>query len=91
MLSSVLLMKLGGVVVVSFGFAVTFEVPANELVVFSAIALTTLTIKTIKVNLSFIAVDFLRYFFCSDSTQSFYIKGAKDLELVLNAQQQCSL
>lgn len=77
MLSRVLLIKLGGVVVVGFGLAVTLELPANELVVFSAIALlTTLTINTIKVNLSFIAVDFLRYllyltFFCIDLTKRF--------------------
>lgn len=59
MLSSVLLIKLGGVVVVDFGLAVTLGLPVNELVVFSAIALlTTLTINTIKVNFSFIAVDF---------------------------------
>jgi hypothetical protein len=53
MLSSVLVMKFGaGVVVVNFGLVVTFRVPLDGSIVFSAIALT---IKTAKINFSFIS------------------------------------
>lgn len=77
MFSKVLAIKFTGVVgvVVSLGRVVTVEVSFVE---FSPFTLTEQTIKTIKVNSSFIAAAILHCSFF------FLFLSLKDLELVLN-------